>query len=177
TTVRVEGDGSGAQLSVAMGGERSTTALKTGSDTLVLVHTLVGADRWEPNGSGEQHLLEVEVSLEHGDRLLDRRRSHIGLRTIELDQRPDSIGTPFTVVVNGRPTFMKGANLVPPDLMLPRAGDSTWVRLVRDMQRANMNMVRVWAGGVYPPEAFLYACDTAGILVWQDLQFANWVPW
>ena len=108
---------------------------------------------------------------------LDRRRSHIGLRSIELDQRPDSIGTPFTFVVNGRPTFMKGANLVPPDLLLPRAGDSTWVRLVRDMQRANMNMVRVWAGGVYPPEAFLNACDTAGILVWQDLQFANWVPW
>ena len=177
TKVRVEGDASRAQLSVAVGGERSMEALKPGSDTLVLVNTLVGADRWEPNGSGEQHLLEVEVLLEHGDRLLDRRRSHIGLRSIELDQRPDSIGTPFTFVVNGRPTFMKGANLVPPDLLLPRAGDSTWVRLVRDMQRANMNMVRVWAGGVYPPEAFLNACDTAGILVWQDLQFANWVPW
>ena len=177
TTVRVEGDASGTRLSVTVGGERSTGTLRPGSDALVLVNTLVGADPWEPNGSGEQHLVAVEVSLEKGDRLLDRRRSHIGLRSIELDRRPDSIGTPFTFVVNGRPTFMKGANLVPPDLLLPRAGDSTWVRLVRDMQRANMNMVRVWAGGVYPPEAFLSACDTAGILVWQDLQFANWVPW
>ncbi|MCB0787411.1 MAG: hypothetical protein KDC02_24740, partial [Flavobacteriales bacterium] len=130
TTVRVEGDASETQLRVAVGGARSTVALKTGSDTLVLVNALLGADRWEPNGSGEQHLLEVNVTLEDRDGLLDSRHSHIGLRTIELDQRPDSIGTPFTVVVNGRPTFMKGANLVPPDLLLPRAGDSTWVRLV-----------------------------------------------
>ncbi|MCB0813907.1 MAG: hypothetical protein KDB87_12215, partial [Flavobacteriales bacterium] len=96
TTVRVEGDASEARLSVTVGEERSTGTLKAGSDTLVLVNTLVGADRWEPIGSGEQHLVEVEVYLEDGGRLLDRRRSQIGLRSIELDQRPDSIGTPFT---------------------------------------------------------------------------------
>ena len=82
----------------------------------------------------------------------------------------------FTFMVNGRPVFAKGANMVPPDMFLPRAGDAAWVRLVDDMERAHFNMVRVWAGGVYPPDAFFDACDRAGILVWQDLMFANMVP-
>ena len=93
---------------------------------------------------------------------------------VSLDQRPDSAGRAFRFLRNGRPLFVKGCNLVPPS-MFPGA-DSLWVARVRDMQRAGMNMVRVWAGGVYPPDAFYAACDTAGILVWQDLMFANIPP-
>lgn len=94
--------------------------------------------------------------------------------SVSLDQRADSIGRAFRFMRNGRPLFIKGCNLVPPS-MFP-GPDSLWVARVRDMQRAGMNMVRVWAGGVYPPDAFYAACDTAGILVWQDLMFANIPP-
>jgi beta-mannosidase len=71
---------------------------------------------------------------------------------------------------------MKGCNIVPPDMFPPRAGDPAWVALVADAQRAHMNMVRIWAGGIYPPDAFFDACDTAGILVWEDFMLANMVP-
>ncbi|MBK7086312.1 MAG: glycoside hydrolase family 2 protein [Flavobacteriales bacterium] len=133
-------------------------------------------EHWWPNGSGVQPLFDVNIELLLVERVIDTAKKRIGLRTIELDQGLDSIGRAFTFVVNGKPIFMKGCNLVPPDAIDPNASDSAWVALVSAMRRAHMNMVRVWAGGIYPPDAFYDACDTAGILVWQDLMFANPVP-
>ncbi len=128
---------------------------------------------WWPRGSGEQRLQTCTVEWEQDGVVRSRWQDRIGLRTIVLNQKTDRRGTPFTFVVNGKPVFAKGANLVPPDMFLPRAGDGAWVHLVDEMATCNMNMARVWGGGVYPPDAFFEACDSAGIMVWQDLMFAN----
>ena len=99
----------------------------------------------------------------------------VGIRTIELDQAPDpnEPGTRFfRFVLNGVPIFARGANWIPAHSFV---GTITWERYERFLQlahAANMNMMRVWGGGIYEHDAFYALCDQLGLLVWQDFMFA-----
>jgi len=129
-------------------------------------------DLWWPAGQGEQCLYDAEVLLKTDGKTVDRRSCRIGVRTVDLERESDDEGESFVIVVNGREIFCKGANWIPADTYLPRitAKDyDEWVRLAAD---ANMNMLRVWGGGIYESPAFYEACDKRGIMVWQDFPFA-----
>ncbi len=39
-------------------------------------------------------------------------------------------------------------------------------------RQANMNMLRVWGGGLREKRAFYDLCDRLGIMVWQEFPFA-----
>ncbi len=69
--------------------------------------------------------------------------------------------------------FMKGANYIPQDVFLPRVEKGQYERLISQVKRANMNMIRVWGGGIYEEDIFYDLCDKNGILVWQDFMFAG----
>jgi beta-mannosidase len=118
---------------------------------------------WWPNGLGGQPLYALEVA---------DWSCRIGLRTITLRRENDEWGQSFSFVVNGRAIYAKGANFVPVDILLPTVTAADSARIVRQAAEANMNMLRVWGGGIYESDAFYDACDEAGILVWQDLPFA-----
>ena len=128
---------------------------------------------WWPSGQGEQPLyrLEVEVVGSTGDTIgtWDRK---IGLRTIALDRHKDKWGESFQFLVNARAVFAKGANWIPAHSFVTTLGRSDYARDLRAAAAANMNMVRVWGGGIYESEAFYDICDELGLMVWQDFMFA-----
>lgn len=127
---------------------------------------------WWCSGLGKPHLYEFTVEVLKGDQLLHTVSKKIGLRKIELIQSADSIGTSYYFKLNGRPVFMKGANYIPQDNLLPRVNQKDYNKTIQNAVAANMNMLRVWGGGIYESDYFYEQCDSAGILIWQDFMFA-----
>ena len=67
---------------------------------------------------------------------------------------------------------MKGANYIPQHSLQNRVTDAHYENLLQDVVDANMNMLRVWGGGIYENDVFYDLCDKKGILVWQDFMYA-----
>ncbi|MDF1572619.1 MAG: glycoside hydrolase family 2 protein [Bacteroidales bacterium] len=127
---------------------------------------------WWPNGMGAQPLYHVKAELYVEGERLHVIEDRIGLRTIELVTDPDEHGNTFHFVVNGKPVFMKGANYIPQDSFLDRVTPERYEHVIQSAVDANMNMLRVWGGGIYEKDIFYELCDEKGILVWQDFMFA-----
>ena len=77
------------------------------------------------------------------------------------------------VVVNGVPIFCRGACWTPLDARSLHATPAQYDAAIVQCVRAGMNMLRVGGTMVYEADAFLDALDAHGILLWQDLMFAN----
>ena len=92
---------------------------------------------------------------------------------IKLIQQKDSIGTSFYFEKDGKPIYAKGANWIPADVFLPGLKKEDYRRMLQSAKDANMNMLRVWGGGVYEADDFYDLCDSLGIMVWQDFMFAG----
>ncbi|MGN0847235.1 MAG: glycoside hydrolase family 2 protein [Kiritimatiellia bacterium] len=128
-------------------------------------------DLWWPRGSGEPVLYDAVAEIVAADgTVLARDARKIGIRSIEL-VRDDVYGPErpgqFLFKVNGEPTYVRGSNWVPLDSFHGRDARHLipTLELWRDL---NCNMVRVWGGGVYEPDAFFDWCDANGVMVWQD---------
>jgi len=92
---------------------------------------------------------------------------------VDLVQQPGAKGTSFYFNINGKPTYMKGANYIPSDALLTRTTKNEYRKILTMAKQANMNMLRVWGGGIYESDDFYDLCDSLGIYVWQDFMFAG----
>lgn len=106
-------------------------------------------------------VLQDGVELEHW-------QEQVGIRKLELDESidPDEPGTCyFRFVLNNVPIFARGTNWIPASSFVGTFTADHYERLLTATRDANMNMLRVWGGGIYEHDAFYEICDRLGIMI------------
>ena len=127
---------------------------------------------WWPHNLGEPYLYEVDIKLRKGAVVTDNVKVNHGVRNVSLISDDDQYGQSFYFMINGIPVYMKGANYIPQHSLQNRVTDAHYENLLQDVVDANMNMLRVWGGGIHENNIFYDLCDRKGILVWQDFMYA-----
>ncbi len=134
---------------------------------------LQNASLWWPNEMGEQSMTDFVVEIYENDKLIESQKVTTGIRKIELIEEPDSIGNAMYFKVNGKKVYIKGANYIPEEMIETWMSKEKTIKLLAECVPAHFNMLRVWGGGIYPPDYFFDVCDSLGIMVWQDFMFAG----
>ena len=177
-TVEIESDRSGKATLVLRNLTNRTVAaekelsLDRGLNRIPIDFRIPHPQLWWPNGLGAHPLYSLQAQLLIEGKLIDQENTRAGVRSLELRQEPDESGKSFTFFINGIPVFAKGANWIPADSFPTRITKEKYRQLVGSARDANMNMLRVWGGGIYESDDFYNACDEMGILVWQEFMFA-----
>ena len=170
--VRIDVEASGAgEVAIELldpNGAVVASAMSKGSGSLNF--TISSPQLWWTAGLGAQPLYTL-VARTTG---APEQRHRVGIRTLAIDESPDTDepGTLFRFVLNGVPIFSKGACWIPASSFVAAISSQTYTDFIERAAAANMNMIRVWGGGIYEHDAFYEACDAAGVLVWQDFMFA-----
>ena len=145
--------------------------LKRGTNRVTVDFVLHKPKLWWSNGLGEPFLYRFRTDIIAGGELLDSKTERVGIRSLKVVHQPDKDGHTFYIELNGRPVFAKGANYIPLDNFLPRVTPENYKRTILDAAGVNMNMLRVWGGGIYENDVFYDLCDEHGIMIWQDFMF------
>lgn len=127
---------------------------------------------WWCNGSGQQPRYTIEVRIVKNKKIIETTEVTFPIRNITLKQIADQNGKTFTFELNGEAIFIKGANYIPLSSFPSSLQKEDYQKILQEAKDMNMNMIRVWGGGIYEPDYFYALCDSLGILVWQDYMFA-----
>ncbi|MEO8819446.1 MAG: sugar-binding domain-containing protein [Ginsengibacter sp.] len=121
---------------------------------------------WWPNGYGEPNLYRIHLQYQNGSQISDDTSFVFGIRTVSSKEVMVTGWARRDFYVNGQRINLTGGAWVP-DMMLNR--DSLRYDYELHLCRnSNINLVRIWGGGVAPPDMFFEAADKYGLLIWQD---------
>ena len=121
---------------------------------------------WWPNGQGKANLYQMQLRYVTNGEISDAANTIFGIRTISTKVTNIHGWPRRDFYINGRKIQLLGGSWVP-DLMLRR--DSTrYAQELGLIKNSNLNLVRIWGGGITPPDAFFDIADKDGLLVWQD---------
>ena len=146
--------------------------IKKGTHIYSISFDIKNPQLWWTHNLGTPHLYPFDFQLIENNRIKDEKTIKKGIRTIKLITDKDEKGATFHFELNGKPVYMKGANYIPQNSFQNKVTDNHYEKLLTDVTNSNMNMLRVWGGGIYENDIFYDLCDEKGILVWQDFMFA-----
>lgn len=178
--VSIESDAMTSDANIIIKDKRSGKTLASrkcdlikGQNQVMMDFTIKNPRLWWCNGLGTPELYTFSTSVTSDGVEVDSKDERIGLRSIQIVTSNDQEGKmQFYFIINGVPVFAKGTNYIPQDNFLPRITRQQYLTTLRDAAEANMNMIRVWGGGIYEDDIFYDICDELGLMVWQDFMFA-----
>jgi beta-mannosidase len=148
-------------------------SVKKGTHRYTIPFEIENPKLWWTHNLGTPYLYHFDFKLVLNGVVKDKKSIKKGIRTIELITEKDTKGAGFYFKLNGIPVYMKGANYIPQNSFQNKVTEVHYNSLLSDVVTANMNMLRVWGGGIYENDIFYDLCDQKGILVWQDFMFAS----
>lgn len=151
--------------------------LNPGTHELTIPIVIDNPKLWWSRGLGEayRYTFKAEAVAEQDGHIYESfAEVKTGFRSVKLirDRDAEGTGASFYFELNGVPVFAKGANHIPNDSFITEVTAERYRAEVLAAAEANMNMLRVWGGGIYEPDVFYDLCDEYGIMVWQDFMFA-----
>jgi hypothetical protein len=121
---------------------------------------------WWPNGYGQPWLYRIRLQYRDAAGISDDTSFVFGIRTVASSAVTVNGWVRRDFFVNGKRIHLVGGAWVP-DMMLnrDRLRYDYELRLCRN---ANVNLVRIWGGGLGETDDFYDLADRYGLLVWQD---------
>ena len=131
--------------------------------------TVTEPNLWWPRGLGMQNLYKLNVNLYSESDLEDTREIKIGLRNISVRSEDGK----QSLLVNGVPMFVMGAEYMLGDVLLTTASENRTRAILEDGAEANLNTVFIHGSGLYPEKHFFDACDELGLLTFMQIPLGN----
>jgi len=152
-------------------------------DNLIRTAELDQPKLWWPHDQGDPYLYTSRIQLfDKKGKFVQAKESSVGFRRVRLVTNagctdpagyPKSrILPPIQMEINGRRIFCKGTNWVNPEVFPGIITASRYEELIDRAIEANLNIFRIWGGGIINKDSFYSLCDKKGVLVWQEFPLA-----
>jgi len=164
-------DAEACTLVVSRGTERHAIALAAAGGSWTGTLAIERPALWWPHTHGRPDRYDVVLEARRGADTRTVPLRAVGFRSIELErgERGDELG----LRVNGVRVFCRGACWTPLDVVSLAATPAAHAAAVAQLCGAGMNMIRIGGTMVYEDDALYDELDAQGVLLWQDLMFAN----
>jgi beta-mannosidase len=153
--------------------ENFKISLKDGENKFSFSLNIDNPKLWFPYDKGYPYLYKIDLILKEDEGILDNFSTDFGIREIKMlktEEAKEEENWIFSI--NGEREYIRGANWTPPDSLFGRIDKKRYQELINRAKELNINMFRVWGGGLKEKEEFYKICDRLGILIWQEFPFA-----